>query len=75
MPVRPPVSRWWASQWLMTGWLPLSLWSLHRYAATCRLRYLLACTAAFLIAALTAIVQAMQTALQNNGILLPPPPP
>ena len=27
------------------------------------------------IAALTAIVQAMQAALRNNGILLPPPPP
>ncbi len=21
-------------QWLMTGWLPLSLWALHRYFAT-----------------------------------------
>jgi len=41
-------------QWLMTGWLPLSLWSLHRYGATSRFRYLLGCTAAFLIAALTA---------------------
>ena len=27
------------------------------------------------IAALTAVVQAMQTALRNNGIFLPPPPP
>ena len=31
--------------WLMTGWLPLSLWALHRYFSTGALRYLLACAA------------------------------
>ena len=29
-------------QWLMTGWLPLSLWALHRYFSTGALRFLLA---------------------------------
>jgi hypothetical protein len=41
-------------QWLMTGWLPLSLWALHRYVATRRLRDLLLATACYLLQALTA---------------------
>ena len=39
--------------WLMTGWLPLSLWALHRYVATGALRYLLACAAAYVLQSLT----------------------
>src|SRR5262249_35354579 len=41
-------------QWLMTGWLPLSLWALHRYVAARRLRDLLLVTAFYLLQALTA---------------------
>ncbi|MCU1384178.1 MAG: hypothetical protein JWL71_2875 [Acidobacteria bacterium] len=40
-------------QWLMTGWLPLSLWALHRYFSTSAFRYLLACAAAYLLQTLT----------------------
>ena len=39
--------------WLMTGWLPLSLWGLHRYFSTGALRYLLACAAAYVLQSLT----------------------
>lgn len=39
--------------WLMTGWLPLSLWALHRYFSTGALRYLLACAAAYVLQSLT----------------------
>ena len=39
--------------WLMTGWLPLSLWALHRYFSTGRLRFLLACAACYLMQSLT----------------------
>jgi hypothetical protein len=41
-------------QWLMTGWLPLSLWALHRYFSTGALAYLLASAAAYLVQSLTA---------------------
>jgi hypothetical protein len=41
-------------QWLLTGWLPLSLWALHRYFRTGRRRYLLACAVCYLLQALTA---------------------
>lgn len=41
-------------QWLMTGWLPLSLWALHRYFATRLGRYLFACALFYLLQALTA---------------------
>jgi hypothetical protein len=39
--------------WLMTGWLPVSLWGLHRYFSTGALRYLLACAAAYVLQSLT----------------------
>ena len=41
-------------QWLMTGWLPLSLWALHRYFATGAWRFALTSGACFLLQALTA---------------------
>ena len=41
-------------QWLMTGWLPLSLWALHRYFISRRLRDLMAATIFYLLQALTA---------------------
>jgi hypothetical protein len=41
-------------QWLMTGWLPLSLWALHRYFSTGAFAFLLASTAAYLLQSLTA---------------------
>src|SRR4051812_49059255 len=41
-------------QWLMTGWLPLSLWGLHRYFSTGALRYLLACAGAYALQGLTS---------------------
>jgi hypothetical protein len=41
-------------QWLMTGWLPLSLWALHRYFATGAWRYLLASGFFYLMQCLTA---------------------
>jgi hypothetical protein len=41
-------------QWLMTGWLPLSLWALHRYFRRPRARTLLLCAACFVIQAATA---------------------
>ena len=41
-------------QWLMTGWLPLSLWALHRYVATRAARHLIVCAVFFLLQALTA---------------------
>ena len=47
-----PISR--TCQWLMTGWLPLSLWALHRYFATGALRYLLACAGFYVLQCLTA---------------------
>jgi hypothetical protein len=41
-------------QWLITGWLPLSLWALHRYFATRARRYAIASTVFFLLQSLTA---------------------
>jgi hypothetical protein len=41
-------------QWLITGWLPLSLWGVHRYFSTRALRYLLLAALFFLLQALTA---------------------
>ena len=41
-------------QWLITGWLPLSLWALHRYFATRGGRYAIASTVFFLLQSLTA---------------------
>jgi hypothetical protein len=41
-------------QWLMIGWLPLSLWALHRYFATGAWRFALASGGCFLLQALTA---------------------
>jgi hypothetical protein len=41
-------------QWLMTGWLPLSLWALHRYFATGAWRYLLASGFFYVMQCLTA---------------------
>jgi hypothetical protein len=41
-------------QWQMTGWLPLSLWALHRYFVSRRLRDLMAATIFYLLQALTA---------------------
>ena len=40
-------------QWLITGWLPLSLWALHRYFATRAWRYAIASTVCFLLQSLT----------------------
>jgi hypothetical protein len=39
--------------WLMTGWLPLSLWALHRYFSTGALAFLLASAAAYVLQSLT----------------------
>jgi len=39
--------------WLLTGWLPLSLWALHRYVATGALIFLLASAAGYLLQSLT----------------------
>jgi hypothetical protein len=41
-------------QWLITGWLPLSLWALHRYFATRASPYAIASTVFFLLQSLTA---------------------
>lgn len=41
-------------QMLMSPWLPLSLWALHRYFSTGALRLLMTATACFLLQALTA---------------------
>lgn len=41
-------------QWLMTGWLPLSLWALHRYFASRRVRDLMLATVFYLLQTLTA---------------------
>jgi len=41
-------------QWLMTGWLPLSLWALHRYFATGAWRYLLASGGLYVLQCFTA---------------------
>lgn len=41
-------------QWLVTGWLPLGLWALHRYFATRAPRYLTTSTACYLMQSLTA---------------------
>lgn len=41
-------------QWLVTGWLPLCLWTLHRYFSTGRPRWLLGAAACYLLQALTA---------------------
>jgi hypothetical protein len=41
-------------QWLMTGWLPLSLWALHRYFTTGALKYLLASGGLYVLQCLTA---------------------
>ncbi len=41
-------------QWLMTGWLPLSLWALHRYFSTGAGRFLLASGGAYVLQCLTA---------------------
>ena len=41
-------------QWLMTGWLPLSLWALHRYFDTTKLRYMLTAALAYALQGLTS---------------------
>ena len=41
-------------QWLMTGWLPLSLWALHRYFSTGAFAFLIASVGAYLLESLTA---------------------
>ena len=41
-------------QWLTLGWLPLSLWGLHRYLATGAWRFLLIAAAGYLMQSLTA---------------------
>jgi len=40
-------------QWLMTGWLPLSLWALHRYFSTGAFVFLLASGGAYVLQTLT----------------------
>jgi hypothetical protein len=40
-------------QWLTIGWLPLSLWALHRYFATGAWKFALAAAACFLLQGLT----------------------
>lgn len=40
-------------QMLMTGWMPISLWALHRYYATGARRFLLACAGAFTLQGLS----------------------
>jgi hypothetical protein len=41
-------------QWLTLGWLPLSLWGLHRYLATGAWRFLLVAAGGYLMQSLTA---------------------
>jgi hypothetical protein len=41
-------------QWLMTGWLPLGLWALHRYFSTGAFAFLIASVGAYLLESLTA---------------------
>ncbi len=41
-------------QWLMTGWLPLSLWALHRYFRQPRVSTMVACALFFVVQATTA---------------------
>lgn len=41
-------------QWLMNGWVPLSLWALHRYFATRAWRFLAAAASAYALQALTS---------------------
>jgi hypothetical protein len=41
-------------QWLMNGWLPLSLWALHRYFSSGAWKYLLASGACYVLQCLTA---------------------
>jgi hypothetical protein len=41
-------------QWLMTGWLPLGLWALHRYFRSGAWRFALTAGGCFLLQALTA---------------------
>lgn len=41
-------------QLLVVGWLPLSIWAIHTYFRTRRLRHLLAATVCFLLQALTS---------------------
>jgi hypothetical protein len=41
-------------QWLMTGWLPLSLWALHCYFSTGTARFLLASGGSYVMQCLTA---------------------
>jgi hypothetical protein len=42
-------------QWLMTGWLPLGLWALHRYFDTGKWRHLMASAVCFLLQGMTAM--------------------
>lgn len=42
-------------QWLMTGWLPLALWALHRYFDTGKWRHLMASAVCFLLQGMTAM--------------------
>ncbi|HEV8346601.1 MAG TPA: hypothetical protein VGQ16_08505 [Vicinamibacterales bacterium] len=51
-------------QWLMTGWLPLSLWALHRYFSTGALRFLV-------ITAIGYVLQSLSTTYCTYFALLP----
>ena len=42
-------------QWLTTGWLPLSLWGLHRYMSTGALRFLLTAAIGYVLQSLTVM--------------------
>ena len=42
-------------QWLTIGWLPVTLWALHRYLATGAWRFLLLTAAGYLMQSLTAV--------------------
>src|SRR5206468_2799017 len=42
-------------QWLTTGWLPFSLWGLHRYMSTGALRFLLTAAIGYLLQSFTAM--------------------
>jgi hypothetical protein len=42
-------------QWLMTGWLPLSMWALHRYFSTGAVRFLIVTVIGYLLQSFTAM--------------------
>src|SRR4051812_37563379 len=57
-------------QWLMTGWLPLSLWALHRYFSTGAFAFLLASGGAYVMQTLTGSYFAYYALLPLAGVAI-----